>query len=128
MKIYLAHSLTQAPEEFKAEMLELRNLLKQKYEVLEFKGLVAGTPQEVFQHDTQCVKDCDLLLAEVSYPAIGLGYEIATALQLKKKILAVAKTEAKVSRLVLGVEAPGYRFDRYADISEILSLLTNAYT
>lgn len=127
MKIYLAHSLTQAPEEFKQEMLELREQLKAKHEVLEFKGLVAGTPEDVYKHDTQCVKDCDLLLAEASYPAIGLGFEIAIALNLGKQILAVAKTEAKVSRLVLGISNSNYRFIRYAQTSEILNLLDHEY-
>ena len=119
MKIYLAHSLTQAPEEFKQEMLGLKEQLKAKYEVLEFKGLVAGTPKDVYEHDTRCVKDCDLLLAEVSRPAIGLGFEIATALHLNKKVLAVAKEAAKVSRLVLGINHPNFQFARYANPDEI---------
>ena len=121
MKIYLAHSLTQAPEEFKTEMVKLRELLKTEHEVLEFKGLVAGTPEDVYHHDVQCVKDCDLLLAEVSYPAIGLGFEIATALQINKKVLAVAKQDAKVSRLVLGIQNSDFKFIRYYLIQEILA-------
>lgn len=123
MKIYLAHSLTQAPEEFKTEMAKLKNLLKEKYEVLEFKGLVNGTAEEVYKHDVQCVKNCDLLLAEVSYPAIGLGFEIATAINQSKKILAVAKKDAKVSRLVLGIKETNYSFKRYNEIEEIPKII-----
>lgn len=123
MKIYLAHSLTQAPEEFKTEMVKLRKLLKTEHEVLEFKGLMAGTPEDVYYHDVQCVKDCDILLAEVSYPAIGLGFEIATALQLNKKVIAVAKTDAKISRLVLGITHPNYKFIRYEKIDQILNYI-----
>ncbi len=123
MKIYLAHSLTQAPEDFKTEMLGFREKLKTKYEVLEYMGLVNGTAEDVFRHDVKCVHDCDLLLAEVSYPAIGLGFEIATALQLNKKVLAVAKETAKVSRLVLGIEHPNFQFARYANPEEIFKRL-----
>lgn len=125
MKIYLAHSLTQAPEEFKAEMQSFREQLKTQYEVLEFLGLVAGTAEDVFMHDVQCVTDCDLLLAEVSYPAIGLGFEIATALQLNKKVLSIARTEAKVSRLVLGIQSKNYQFHRYNNLAEVLKLITH---
>ena len=123
MKIYLAHSLTQAPEEFKAEMQSFREQLKTQYEVLEFLGLVAGTAEDVFLHDVQCVTDCDLLLAEVSYPAIGLGFEIATALQLNKKVLAVAKADANVSRLVLGIQSKNYQFHRYHSLEEIFKMI-----
>ena len=119
MKIYLAHSLTQAPEEFKIEMEKLKNLLKEKYEVLEFKGLINGTAEEVYKHDVQCVMDCDLLLAEVSYPAIGLGFEIATALTHKKRVLCCAQTNAKVSRLVLGISDTNFKFLRYNEFNEI---------
>lgn len=123
MKIYLAHSLTQAPEEYKTEMLKFREKLKAKYEVLEYFGLVTGAPADIFSHDIKCVSDCDLLLAEVSYPAIGLGFEIATALQQGKKVLAVAKEMAKVSRLVLGIGNTNFAFLRYNQIDEILTAL-----
>ena len=128
MKIYLAHSLTQAPEDFKAEMLEFREKLKAKYEVLEYMGLVNGTAEDVFKHDVKCVTDCDLLLAEVSYPAIGLGFEIATGLQLGKKVLAIAKETAKVSRLVLGINHPNFQFKKYTQTQEILNSLENEYS
>lgn len=127
MKIYLAHSLTQAPEEFKTEMLELKAKLNAKHEILDYLGLTAGTAEDVFNHDVNCVKDCDLLLAEVSYPAIGLGFEIATALQSGKKVLAVAKESSKVSRLVLGINDTRYRFARYREAEEILKLLDHEY-
>lgn len=123
MKIYLAHSLTQAPEEFKSEMLKLRAKLQEKYEVLVFKGLVDGTLKEVYEHDVLCVKDCDLLLADVTYPAIGLGFEIATGLELGKKVVAVAKEGAKVSRLVLGIDKENYTFRYYKDLNEILDFI-----
>lgn len=120
MKIYFAHSLTQAPEEFKAEMLEFRENLKIKYEVLEYFELIMGEPKDIFSHDIKCVRGCDLLLAEVSYPAIGLGFEIATALQLDKKVLCCAKEDAKVSRLVLGINDTNFTFLRYKKTEEIL--------
>lgn len=125
MKIYLAHSLTQAPEDFKAKMQNFREQLKTQYEVLEFLGLVAGTAEDVFLHDVQCVTDCDLLLAEVSYPAIGLGFEIATALQLNKRVLAVAQNEANVSRLVLGIQSKNYQFHRYQNLAEVFKLIAH---
>jgi 2'-deoxynucleoside 5'-phosphate N-hydrolase len=121
IKIYLANSLTHAPEEYKVEMDELKNLLRKKYEVLDWLGLEKGTAQDVYRHDIECVKNCDLLLAECSYPAIGLGFEIATSLCLDKPVLAIAKTDTKVTRLVLGITHPLFTFMRYQNPKEILT-------
>ena len=120
MKIYLANSLTQAPEEFKRQMLNLREKLKEDYEVLEYMGLADGDAVSVYRHDIDCVKSCDAVVAEVSFPSTGLGIEIATALQNGKKVLAFAKTEARVSRMVQGIADKNFSFRRYGEIDEIL--------
>ncbi|MCL5666890.1 MAG: hypothetical protein M1383_03910 [Patescibacteria group bacterium] len=118
-KIYVTCSLTHASEEFKEEMARLKQMLKAKFEVLEFKGLTDGTPTDVYHHDIGCVKSCDLLLSECSHPAIGLGFEIATALFRHKPILAVAKQDAKVSRLILGIDSSLFSFMRYNSLEEV---------
>ncbi len=130
MKIYLAHSLTYAPDEFVQEMSRLRHMLKQTFEVLDFFSIKPSHPlgnsqtvEDVYSHDIACVKACDMVLAEVSYPATALGFEIATALDLGKKVLAVGKKEAKVSRLILGIKHPNYRFVFYDQIEDILKFL-----
>src|SRR5438067_586788 len=118
-KIYVGCSLTHAPEEFKQGIIALKQQLSKQHIILEFLGLVNGTSEEVFEHDTNCVKQCDLFIAECSHPSIGLGYELGTALALDKPVLAVAHKDAKVTRLVLGVTHPKYTFRRYDDMEEI---------
>jgi nucleoside 2-deoxyribosyltransferase len=123
MKIYLANSLTYASQEFKNSMIGLRQELKKNFEVLEYFGLESGDDTEVYKHDIACVKDCDLVLAEVSYPSTGLGIEIATALHLGKKVLAVAQQNVKVSRMVTGLPDNNFKFERYSTIKDIINLL-----
>lgn len=123
MRVYVACALTHATEEFRASVEQFKNSLRQNYEVLDFLGLVTGDAKEVFRHDLDGVKNCDLLIAECSYPATGVGFEIATALYLNKPVLVVAHKDAKVSRLILGIDNPLFTFRRYADISEVLELI-----
>lgn len=123
MKIYLANSLTHAPEAFKTEMEILKRRLKEQYEVLEYFGLAAGEPAEIYSHDMKQVNACDLVLAEVSYPSLGVGFEIATALDLGKRVLAAAKHEAKVGRIIVGISRPNFTFIRYSSADEILKHL-----
>src|SRR3989344_928411 len=109
-KIYVGCSLTHAPDEFKTAIELLKKHLSQKYEILEFVGLVKGTAKDVFEWDTKCVKECDMFLADCTHPGIGLGYELGVAVEKNKPILAVAHKDAKVSRVILGVTAKNYTF------------------
>lgn len=119
-KIYLGCSLTHATEEFKTHIKGLKQQLRAKYKVEEFMGLTEGTAQDVYRHDMDILKKSDLLLAECSHPSLGLGFEIATALAQHKPILAAAQHEAKVSRMILGIDSSLFSFIRYETADEVL--------
>ena len=119
-KLYLGCSLTHATEEFKKQISDLKNLLRDKYQIMEFLGTETGDARDVFKHDISQLKTCDLLLAECSHPSTGLGFEIATALDHHKPVLAVAQEGAKVSRLILGINSILFSFMRYQTLDEVL--------
>jgi len=124
-KLYIGCSLTQAPEEFKQAVESLKDSLRDRYEVLDFIGLVKGTPTDVYHWDVQhCVGGCDLFVAICDYPAIGLGYELATAIEsLHKPVLAVAHKDARITRLVLGIDAPRFEFKRYDNLPDVAKFI-----
>jgi len=124
-KLYVGCSLTHAPEAFKQQIKQLKITLNHHYEIFEFVGLISGTEQGVYQWDVgQCIPQSDVVLAICDYPSLGLGYEIATAVERHHKpVLAVAHADARVTRLILGVQAPGYTFKRYQNMAEIPNLL-----
>ena len=125
-EIYVACGLTHAPEEFKLSVDGLKQALREQrgYEVYDFVGLENGTPAEVYAWDIgRCVAQSDLLVAICDYPAIGLGWELGTAVEkLRKPTLAVAHEESHVTRLITGAAeagAPNYRFRRYSNLAEV---------
>lgn len=126
-KIYIACSLTHAPENFELQIDDLKKELKKHFEILDYYGLSAGLPKDIYEHDLKSVKNSDLLLAEVSNPALGVGFEIATALYNQKPVFACAHASATVSRLILGIQHPNFTFFRYKDISEIIQLLATTH-
>jgi len=115
----------QAPEDFKKWIEDLKNTLRASYEVSDFVGLTAGTPKDVYMWDIhECVAKCDAFVAICDYPSIGLGYEMGVAVEkLKKPTLALARKDSKISRMVLGVDQPHYRFERYDSMEEIPELV-----
>ena len=56
----------------------------------------------VYQRDTDWVKACDVVVAEVSTPSHGVGYEIALAVTLGKPVLCCYQAGKKVSKMLLG--------------------------
>jgi len=125
MKLYIGCSLTQAPEDFKKQIDNLKNTLRNTYEIADFVGLTAGTPKDVYLWDVhECVGKCAAFIAICDYPAIGLGYELGFAVEkLKKPTLALAHKDSKISRLVLGIDQPHYEFRRYESVEEIPQLI-----
>lgn len=66
-----------------------------------------ASPGEVYERDSTWVKDCDALVAEVSTPSHGVGYEIALALSLGKPVLCLYRSGSRVSKMITGNTSPG---------------------
>lgn len=124
IKIYVGCSLTHASEEFKQSVEDLKNKLRGHKTILDFLGLEAGTEENVYLHDIKNVETCDLFLAICDHPSLGLGYELATAVEkYGKPTLAVAHNDTKVTRMILGINHPNFSFKRYKDLSEVPALV-----
>jgi hypothetical protein len=70
-------------------------------------------PREVFERDTGWVKEAEALIAEVSTPSLGVGYEIALAVQLSKPVLCVYRSGVRLSKMISGNTAPNVTVAAY---------------
>lgn len=59
-------------------------------------------PNEVYERDVAWIRACDVLIAEVSMPSHGVGYEIGFALGIGKPVLALYQDGRKVSKMISG--------------------------
>jgi len=60
------------------------------------------TEEEIFRSDIRFIDECDCLVAEVTIPSTGVGYEICYAVSKGKHVLCIYREGAKVSAMVLG--------------------------
>ena len=67
--------------------------------------------------------ECDLVIAEVSLPSLGVGVEAATAQHLGKPIICLCRADVALSAMIKG--NPGLRVLRYQDESELMALLSH---
>jgi 2'-deoxynucleoside 5'-phosphate N-hydrolase len=63
-------------------------------------------PFEVYSRDVAWIRESDTLIAEVSAPSHGVGYEIGYALGLGKPVLALYQDGRKVSKMISGNPDP----------------------
>jgi nucleoside 2-deoxyribosyltransferase len=76
-------------------------------------------PLSVYQRDVKWVEDCDVLIAEVSTPSHGVGYEIALALFLGKPVLCCWREGAIVSKMLTGNTHAKFQAAAYLNDDEL---------
>ncbi len=71
------------------------------------------TPEAVFERDTAWLRRCDAVVAEVSTPSHGVGFEVAYALERGKPVLCLAREGVRVSKMLTGIRGAGFDFRTY---------------
>ena len=73
---------------------------------------------EIYTRDIAWLQSADFVIAEVSTPSLGVGFEIATALSMNKKILCLAQDNKneRLSAMIKG--CPDLQTSLYSGIEE----------
>ncbi len=108
-KIYFAGSIKGGSEKQK-DYFELINYLKNYAEVLtehiwnEDLSNQENPDQYIYLRDIKWIDECDIIIAEVSIPSLGVGYEIGYAESLNKQIICLydESSEKELSYMLSG--------------------------
>lgn len=90
-------------------------------EVMDLEKIV--DPEEVYRRDIEWIDACDAVVAEVSTPSHGVGYEIAYALGIGKKVLCCYREGTPVSKMITGNRSPSLTVASYRSEQEALDLI-----
>jgi len=77
----------------------------------------------VYDRDTAWLRQSEAVIAEVSTPSHGVGYEIAYALERGKPVLCLAREGVRVSKMLTGLRAPGFEVGTYRTPTEALACM-----
>ena len=75
---------------------------------------------DVFIRDLGWVSECDVLIAEVSTPSHGVGYEIAAAIFQGKKVMCCHHKDKKVSKIISGNTYENLLIFSYKDEKDLI--------
>ncbi len=81
------------------------------------------SPRDVYERDTAWIRACDALVAEVSTPSHGVGYEVAYALGIGKPVLCVYRQGQALSKMLSGNSHPSISVRSYRETEEALDLI-----
>jgi len=121
MKVYFSCSITGGRNEEKVYEAIVDAMLTAGYEVptahlsspdvMKMETVVDA--DEVFARDMRWLEECDAVVAEVSTPSHGVGYEIALGLTLNKPVLCCYQQGKRVSKILTGNNHPNLTLIAY---------------
>ena len=79
-------------------------------------------PRTVYERDAAWIRSADALIAEVSVPSHGVGYEIGFALNLGKPVLCLYEQGSTVSKMITGNPHPNLTIRTYQTSAEAADL------
>jgi len=126
MKIYFACSITGGREfesvyqEMVAALVQAGHQIPTAHLVESGVGAVEASidPQTVYARDVDWIRTSDVLIAEVSVPSHGVGYEIGFALGIGKPVLAMYQAGRKVSKMISGNPDVNLQVKVYQDLAD----------
>ena len=78
------------------------------------------TDRGIYTQDITWVQECDVVIAEVSIPSLGVGYEVAYALLIDKPVLGIFEENRVISAMISGNTSPNLTLRSYKSIPELL--------
>jgi len=82
----------------------------------------ALSSRQVYERDAAWIRECDALIAEVSVPSHGVGYEIGYALEAGKPVLCLFQEGRRLSKMISGNPDPKLQVKSYGDMEAAIAL------
>lgn len=133
MNIYFACSITGGRQD-EVRYQQIVHLLEDEGHHIPTAGLASAetifaegplNPLSVYERDTGWIRDADLLIAEVTTPSHGVGYEVGFALHHQKPVLCIFLQGTPVSKMITGNPDPLLTTFAYSEIGELRQLIRN---
>ena len=85
-------------------------------------------PGDIYNRDVSWIQESDLMIAEVSTPSHGVGYEIGYALDLEMPVLCLHKKGVVVSKMITGNAHPLLTVMEYENMTKAEKILRTYLT
>jgi nucleoside 2-deoxyribosyltransferase len=139
MKIYLSGSISGGREKL-ATYIQIKNILESlghsltSPQTADPKVTAAGegdgenlTARQIFERDIRQILESDLMIADVTIPSLGVGYEIAYAIEKNLPILCLFDQDhnsKRLSAMIGGNTYPKFKVAQYT-VDTLSAIITD---
>ena len=136
MKIFFAGSIRGGRQLVPTYQYIIRFLKSRNYTVISEHVAAEGlekveakmSEQDIYEKDATWIEESDRVIAEITVPSIGVGYEICHAVKHQKPVLCVYQEGAKASAMVLGNTTGYVTAKSYSDKKQLEEILLDFLT
>jgi len=132
MKIYFATSISGSNDAIINNILLIETLKKYGSVLTEHFASVSKTGEtnlsdkEIHDRDLGWIDECDVIVAEVSNPSLGVGYEIRYGIEHGKRILCLKQKNGKrLSAMITGSDY--LEVEEYAGEEEVKKIISDFF-
>lgn len=133
MKIYFSCSITGGRADEGIYQVLVQEMLRQGHEVPTaslsdsrmVEAEITADAHEVYSRDMNWLAESDAVVAEVSTPSHGVGYEIAAGLYLGKPVLCCYQKDRKVSKIITGNDSKNLVVRAYDSREEAVQFMSD---
>ena len=135
MKIYFARSIRgerDSTEKFNIIMETLKRYGEVLTEHIDPKTIIKEerkhfTEEQIYTEDADWIKESDIVVAEVSVPSLGVGYELAFAESLEKRVLCLYDSNSKWSLSAMVAGNKYFEIIKYSSVEELAKKLQELF-
>ena len=82
-----------------------------------------ASPRAVYERDIAWISNCEALVAEVSTPSHGVGYEVAYALSIGKPVLCLYQAGQPISKMLTGNSHAHIQVNSYQNTDNAIAIV-----
>ncbi len=131
MKIYFSGSIAGGRSFLESYKNIVKHLKKKGHQVLSEHIILDNvldhenrlSPEEIYERDIEFLDECDAVIAEVSNPSLGVGYELCYAVEHTIPALCLFQSGIFVSRMIIGNTSPHLITARYDNEREMYAAI-----
>lgn len=136
MKIFVAGSIRGGRQLISTYQYIIHFLKSRNYNVLSEhvasyaleKEEAKMSEQDIYEKDANWIEESDRVIADITVPSIGVGYEICHAIKHQKPVLCIYQEGTKASAMVLGNTSGYVIAKQYSDKKQLEKILLDFLT
>lgn len=129
-KIYFAGSIRGGREDLEVYKKIIKYLQRSGEVLTEHIGSdkvaeieIKNSDNEIYKRDLELLMSCDVIVADVSNPSLGVGFEIAKAVELDKKILCLYRVQENKQLSAMIAGCPNVKVEEYITFDDIKKVI-----